>query len=114
MASEVLQARVQKHMDRYLMCALKTAALHLLGRELLMVWKLHASGREWSAVGESQRQLGVHAWLQDALHLTKELLQCEVGSTPGGRSIQEWVMPPELVDWTGIILGPDMQSHLEE
>ena len=56
----------------------------------------------------------MHAWLQESLRLRKELPQCEVGSTPGGRSIQEWVMPPELVDRTGIILGPDMQSHLEE
>lgn len=51
MASEVLQARVQKHMDRCLMRALKTAALHLLGRELVMVWKVTAcfweSGQQW-------------------------------------------------------------------
>lgn len=41
----------------------------------------------------------MHVWFLDALRLTKELLQCEVGSTPGVHSIQEWMMPPKLVDW---------------
>lgn len=54
----------------------------------------------------------MHVWLQDALHLTKELLLCEVGSTPGIHLIQEWVMLPET--GIAIILGPDMRSRLEE
>lgn len=40
---------------------------------------LHASGTEWSAVGESQKCVGVYVWVQDALHLVKEGY-CSVGS----------------------------------